>query len=172
MSVNAFLTLYMTDVLMKGTPASVADSRAAMLISIMYIPGFAGGTVLGGWIGDRIGTVKVIIATSLVSGLAIFWLKVATMGWSFYLLLFVLGVNQAMRSPVTEVFIMSQAPKKFRATVYGIYFFTMQYTGAIFAPIMGKFIVKCGYGNMFTYAAWAVTCICVVTSFFIWDAKD
>ncbi len=166
MSVNAFLALYMTDVL--GT----SDSEAAMLMSIMFVPGIIGGTVVGGWISDRIGTVRIIIATGIFSGLIIFGLKAATLGFGFYLVLFVMGLIMAVRMPVTEVFIMSQTPSKHRSTIYGVYYFTMQYTGAIFAPVMGWAIEKFTFDTMFTFSAIAVTAISVVTSFFIWDAKD
>ncbi len=166
MSVNAFLSLYMTDVL------KTSDSEAAMLMSIMYIPGVIGGTVIGGWISDRIGTVKVIIATSILSGLIIFALKAATLGFGFFVVLFVMGLIMAIRMPVTEVFIMSQTPSKHRSTIYGAYYFTMQYTGAIFAPVMGWAIEKFTFDTMFTFSAIAVTAISAVTSFFIWDARD
>ena len=166
MSVNAFLTLYMVDVL-KAT-----DEKAAMLMSIMYLPGVFGGTILGGWISDRIGTVKVIIVTSIISGLIIFGIKSATMGFGFYAILFIMGLNMAIRMPVTEVFIMGQTPAKHRSTIYGVYYFTMQYTGAIFAPIMGGLIEKYTFNTMFTFSAIAVTAISVITSFFIWDAKN
>jgi len=166
MSVNAFLSLYMVDVL-KAT-----EAQAAMLMSIMYIPGVFGGTILGGWISDRIGTVKVIIVTSILSGLIIFGVRSATMGFGFYAVLFVMGLNMAIRMPVTEVFIMGQTPAKHRATIYGIYYFTMQYTGAIFAPIMGGLIERYTFSTMFLFSAIAVTAVSVVTSFFIWDAKN
>jgi MFS family permease len=166
MSVNAFLSLYMVDIL-KAT-----DDQAAMLMSIMFLPGVFGGTILGGWISDRIGTVKVIIATSIISGLIIFGIRSATLGPGFYTVLFVMGLNMAIRMPVTEVFIMGQTPARHRATIYGIYYFTMQYTGAIFAPIMGGLIEKYTFDTMFLFSAYAVTAVSVLTSFFIWDAKD
>jgi FSR family fosmidomycin resistance protein-like MFS transporter len=166
MSVNAFLSLYMVDVL------KVTEARAAMLMSINFLPGVFGGTILGGWISDRIGTVRVIIVTSIISGLLIFGLRVATLGFGFYTLLFVMGLNMAIRMPVTEVFIMGQTPARYRATIYGVYYFTMQYTGAIFAPIMGTFIEKYTYSTMFLFSAIAVTSVSVVTSFFIADAKN
>jgi FSR family fosmidomycin resistance protein-like MFS transporter len=173
MSVNAFLTLYMSDVLMKDLPKTVSEPRAAMLMSILYIPGIAGGTILGGWISDRIGTVKVIITTSIISGLIIFGVRSATMGFGFYIILFVMGLNMAIRMPVTEVFIMGQTPARHRSTIYGVYYFTMQYTGAIFAPIMGWLLQnKYTFDQMFLFSAYAVTAISVVTSFFIWDARD
>ena len=172
MSVNAFLTLYMVDVMMKDLPTTVSEPKAAMLMSIMYIPGVFGGTILGGLISDRIGTVKVIIVTSIISGLIIFGIKSATMGFGFYVILFIMGLNMAIRMPVTEVFIMGQTPAKYRSTIYGAYYFAMQYTGAIFAPLMGGLIEKYTFNTMFTFSAYAVTAISVVTSFFIWDAKD
>jgi MFS family permease len=166
MSVNAFLSLYMVDVL------KVTEARAATLMSINFLPGVFGGTILGGWISDRIGTVRVIIVTSIISGLLIFALRVAPLGFGFYTLLFVMGLNMAIRMPVTEVFIMGQTPSRYRATIYGVYYFTMQYTGAIFAPIMGTFIEKYTYSTMFLFSAYAVTSVSVVTSFFIADAKN
>jgi hypothetical protein len=48
----------------------------------------------------------------------------------------------------------------------------MQYTGAIFAPIMGIFIDRFGYHTVFTFAAIVTTSVAVVTAAFIWDAKD
>jgi DHA1 family multidrug resistance protein-like MFS transporter len=172
MSVNSFLTLYMSDVLMKDLPRTVSEPRAAMLLSIMYLPGLIGGPVIGGWIGDRIGSVKVVIATGLFSGLILFGVRSADLGFGFYAMLFLLGLNQAIRMPVTEVFIMSQTPAKNRSTIYGVYYLTMQYTGAVFAPVMGGFIERYSFYTMFTFSASAVTVIALVTSFFIWDAKD
>ncbi|OGO32204.1 MAG: hypothetical protein A2Z29_00200 [Chloroflexi bacterium RBG_16_56_11] len=166
MSVNAFLTLYMVDVL------GASDAKAASLMSIMYLPGVFGMTIIGGWISDRIGSVKVIIVTSIISGLIIFALKSATMGFGFYFVLFIMGLNMAIRMPVTEVFIMSQTPARNRSTIYGVYYFTMQYTGAIFAPIMGNLIERYTFDTMFTFSAYAVTAVAVATSIFIWDAKD
>jgi MFS family permease len=74
--------------------------------------------------------------------------------------------------PVTEVFIMGQTPAKHRATIYGVYYFTMQYTGAIFAPIMGGLIERYTYSTMFLFSAYAVTAVSIITSLFIWDARD
>jgi MFS family permease len=166
MSVNAFLTLYMVDVL------GATNAHAAMLISIMYIPGVIGAPILGGWISDRIGSVKVVIATSIISGLVILGIKSASLGLGFYAILFIMGFNMAIRMPVTEVFIMSQTPAKNRSTIFGVYYSTMQYTGAIFAPIMGGFIQRYGFNTMYTFSAIAVTSVAVVTSLFYMDAKD
>jgi ammonia channel protein AmtB len=56
--------------------------------------------------------------------------------------------------------------------IYGVYYFTMQYTGAVFAPFMGGLIQRYSFNTMFTFSAIAVTVVSLVTSAFIWDAKD
>lgn len=166
MTVNAFLSLYMVD----GLGAS--NAKAAMLLSLLFLPGIFGAPVIGGYISDRVGSVKVVIATSLISGLVIFGVNYFRLGFGFYAMLLIMGMNMAIRMPVTEVFIMSQAPARHRSTIYGAYYFTMQYTGAIFAPVMGGLIQHYGFHTMFTFSAIAVTGISLVTSAFIWDAKD
>jgi MFS family permease len=144
---------------------------AAMALSIIFSSGLWAGP-LGGFISDRIGTTKVIIATGILSGLVIFGLKsVTTLGIPFFIFLWLMGLIQAIRFPVTEVFIMSQSTAKYRSTIYGIYYSTMQYTGAIFAPIMGSFIDRFGFAPMWNFAAYAVTGVAIITSIFIWDAK-
>jgi MFS family permease len=164
-SINSFLTLYMVNEL------GATKELAGMLLSIVFSSGLWAGPV-GGYISDRIGSVKVIIATGIISGLLIFALKSVTLGFSLYVVLWAMGFINSIRFPVTEVFIMSQTPAKRRSTIYGVYYSTMQYTGAIFAPIMGIFIDKYGFNVMLTYSAIGVTIVAIITSLFIWDAKD
>ena len=104
MTVLSFLSLYMVD----GLGAS--NAKATMLMSIQFLPAVIGATFLGGYLSDRLGSVKVIIATSLISGLVIFGIKSFPLGLGFYAMLLIMGTNMAIRMPVTEVFIMSQAP--------------------------------------------------------------
>jgi MFS family permease len=167
-SVNALLGLYMVDRL------GATDTSVTWIMSIMYIPAIFGGTIVGGWLSDRLGSVKIIVITGIIGGLLIFGIRSSTtLGLPFYALLFIMGINQAIRMPVTEVFIMGQTPSKNRATIYGIYYFTMSYTGAIFAPLYGWLVPDhYSYEQIFMFSAIVVTAISVVTSFFFWDAKD
>jgi len=164
-TVNSFLPVYIKEVL------GASNEVSAMSLSILFSSGLWAGPI-GGWISDRIGATKVVIVTGILGGLVIFALKEASLGWGLWIVLWVMGVIQAVRFPVTEVFIMSQSTAKNRSTIYGIYYSTMQYTGAIFAPVMGGLIDRFGYATMFTFAAWTVTAVAVVTALFIWDAKD
>jgi MFS transporter, FSR family, fosmidomycin resistance protein len=168
MSVQALMSLYIVDKL------GVSDAAVPWVMAISFLPAVFGGTILGGWISDRIGAVKIIIATSVISGLIIFGIVgTTTLNFWFFALLFLMGINSAIRMPVTEVFIMGQTPAKNRATIYGIYYFTMQYTGAIFAPVYGWLVPDhYSYNQVFLFSAIVVTAVSVVTSFFFWDAKD
>lgn len=164
-SVNSFLSLYMVNEL------GASKEVAAMALSIVFSSGVWAGPI-GGFISDRFGSTRVIIVTGILSGLMIFALKeVSGVGIGLWAVLWTMGFIQAIRFPVTEVFIMSQSPARHRSTVYGVYYSTMQYTGAIFAPIMGGFIDKFGFPTMFTFSAYAVTAVAIVTSLFIWDAR-
>jgi MFS family permease len=165
MSVLPFLTLYMTDVL------GASQATAAGLMSIVFSSGLWAGPV-GGFISDKIGSVKMIIITGIISGVIIYLFKWVELGFSLYLVLFLQGLIMALRMPVTEVFIMTQAPARHRSKLFGVYYSTMQYTNAIFALPGGYFIEKYGFDMMFTVAAIGVTSVAVITAFFIFDAKD
>jgi FSR family fosmidomycin resistance protein-like MFS transporter len=164
-SVHSFLSLYMVREL------GASKEVGAMALSIVYSSGLWAGPV-GGYISDRIGSTKVVIATGILSGLMIFALKEVQLGMGLWVVLWVIGVIQAVRFPVTEVFIMSQTPARHRSLIYGVYYSTMQYTGAIFAPIMGGFIDTYGFHTIYTFSACAATAVAVVMSIFIWDARD
>jgi nitrate/nitrite transporter NarK len=99
-SVNAFLPVYVKEVL------GASNKISAMSLSIIFSSGLWAGPV-GGWISDRIGSAKVIIVADILSGLMIVALKDASLGWGLWIVLWAIGLIQAMRFPVAEVFIMS-----------------------------------------------------------------
>jgi MFS family permease len=165
MSVMPFLTLYMTDEL------GASNAMAGGLMSIVFSSGLWAGPV-GGYISDKIGSIKVIIATGLVSGVLIYALKLVELGPTLYIVLFFQGLNMALRMPVTEVFIMTQAPARHRSKIFGVYYSTMQYTNAIFVLPGGYLLERYGFDTVFTWAAIGVTIVAVITAFFIYDAKD
>lgn len=165
MSIIPFLTVYMTDEL------GASNATAGGLMAIVFSSGLWAGPV-GGWISDRIGSVRMIIVTGLLSGVSLFLFRWVELGFSLYLVLFFQGLIMALRMPVTEVFIMSQAPAKHRSKIFGIYYSTMQYTGAIFAKPGGYLLDTFGFDTMFTWAAIGITITAIITAFFIYDAKD
>ena len=165
MSIIPFISVYMTDEL------GASNATAGGLMAIMFSSGLWAGPV-GGWISDKIGSVRMIVITGVISGVALILFKWVELGFTLYAVLFLQGLIMALRMPVTEVFIMSQAPAKHRSKNFGIYYSTKQYTGAIFAKPGGYLLDRFGFDTMFTIAAIGVTVTAVITAFFIWDAKD
>jgi len=165
MSILAFITLYMTDEL------GASNELAGGLLAIVFSSGLWAGP-LGGYLSDRIGSVKIVIVTGLLTGIIIYAFKFVSLGPSLYIVLFLQGLNMAVRMPVTEVFIMSQTPARHRSKIFGIYYSTMQYTGAIFTPLGGYVIERWGFDVCFTASSIVVIAVAAITSFFIWDAKS
>jgi predicted MFS family arabinose efflux permease len=160
MSITAFLTLYAVDRL------GASEEAAASLLSILYFSGLWAGP-LGGYLSDRVGRVPIIVVTALINGFLIYLIPFAGWGLGFFALLFFIGTNNALRMPVSEVFIMEQASSRHRSTLFGVYYFTMHYTGAVFAPIMGGIIDRWGFDACFTIASCAVLVVTAVCSLFM-----
>ncbi len=165
MSIIAFLTLYARDIL------GASDQTAASLLSIVFFSGLWAGPV-GGYLSDRFGSIPIIIVTSLLSGVLVYLVQFPSLGFGFYAVLFIMGVNNAFRMPVSEVFIMAQASAKHRSTIYGVYYFTMQYTGAVFAPIMGWILDNYSFQVCFNIAALTSVAVTLACIYFLRGGKQ
>jgi hypothetical protein len=62
---------------------------------------------------------------------------------------------------------MEQTSSRYRSTLFGVYYFTMHYTGAIFAPVMGGIIDRWGFNICFTISSGAVVLVTAVCSLFL-----
>jgi len=99
-------------------------------------------------------------------------LQFTTWGITFGAVLFLMGINNAFRMPASEAFIMAQAPARRRSTIYGVYYFSMQYTGAVFAPIMGYLIDEFGFISCFTIASVTTVVVTLACSVFLRGGQD
>ena len=165
MSIMPFITLYAVDCL------GATEETAASLLSIVFFSGLWAGPV-GGYLSDRIGRVPIIIVTALISGILVLIIQFAGWGLGFFSILFFMGLNGALRMPVSEAFIMGQVSSRHRSTIFGVYYFTMQYTGAVFAPILGGFIDRWGFEVCFTIAGFTVLVVTAVCSLFLRGSQD
>ena len=160
MSTMAFLPLYAVDRL--GT----TEATAASLLSIVFFSGLWAAPV-GGYISDRIGRVPIIIVGGIANGTLVYLIPFSSWGLGYFSILFFIGLFNAMRMPVSEAFIMGQVSSRRRSTIFGVYYFTMQYTGAVFAPILGVLIDRWGFDVCFTLAGTTVVFVTAVCSFFL-----
>jgi MFS family permease len=143
LSMAAFLTLYMVD------KFGATEQVAASVLSIFWSAGLWAGPV-GGYISDRIGRVPVLVATGLISGICIWLVNLAPWVLWFIVVLLFIGISNTMRMPVAEAFILDQTKARNRSTIYGVYYFVMGGSGAVFAPIIGYVIDRWDFSVCFT----------------------
>ena len=160
MSIMAFLPLYVID------RFGATEQVAASILSIIWSSGLWSGPV-GGYLSDRIGRVPVIVATGLASAVFIYMLNFAPWAIGFMVVLLFIGISNSMRMPVAEAFIIDQTTLRNRSTIYGIYYFTMGGTGAVFAPIMGSIIDHYGFSVCFTTVAVSVAVVTLICTPFL-----
>lgn len=160
MSIVAFLSLYVID------KFGASEQVAASMLSIIWSAGLWAGPV-GGYLSDRIGRVPIIVMTGLASSLFIYLLNFAPWAVWFMVLLLFIGISNSMRMPVAEAFIIDQTTMRNRSTIYGIYYFTMGGTGAVFAPIMGSIIDHRGFNTCFTIVAVSVAVVTLICAPFL-----
>lgn len=171
MSVTPLLALYAHDIM------GVSKQTASSLLTILFTSGII-ASPLGGYISDRIGRLPIIITCSLISGIIVFSVQFASWGITFGAILLFMGVNNAFRMPASEAFIMAQTSSRYRSTIYGVYYFTMQYTGAVFTPIMGYLIdhpasgFDNGYAFCFTIAGTTTVIVTLICSLFLRGSQE
>ncbi|MBU3931868.1 MAG: MFS transporter, partial [Proteobacteria bacterium] len=140
----------------------VSKKTAAALLSVIYVAVFW-ASPLGGYLSDRVGSVRVTLAVCFTAGPVIFLFTVLPYGWGIFALLILLGTVIFARMAASETFIVSKTPPHIRSTVLGIYFFTGMEGGGILTPVLGYLIDRLGFQTAFTIAggaAFAVTLIC------------
>jgi len=165
MSVIPFVPLYIVD------HFGVSEQTAASYLAIIFSAGFWAGP-LGGYLSDRLGRVSLILVACLIVGFVIYLLNLAPYGLGIGALLLILGTALYIRMPVSESYIMGQTAERHRSTIYGIYYFSMQEAGAVFAPVLGILIDNFGFHFSFTIASVAVVAVTIICSVFLWGSWD
>jgi MFS family permease len=117
---------------------------------------------IGGYLSDRLGRVPLIISSCLVSAFVVFMLNWAPYYWGVAALMLLSGIAMYTRMPVSEAYIIGQTTERNRSKVYGVYYFSMTESGAIFAPIMGYLMDIYGFSKCFTWASVAIIVVIMV----------
>jgi len=164
-SVAAFLPLYMVD------HFGASKQTAASLMAIYYSAGLW-ASPLGGHISDRLGRVPVIVVISIIAAAAIYLLNIASYGIGIFALIWIMGITTFVRLPVSESYIFSQTTERNRSTIYGIYYFSMTESGAVFLPVMGSLLDQFGFYTSFTIASVAIAVVVLACSPFLRGSRD
>jgi predicted MFS family arabinose efflux permease len=143
MGIISYIALFAVDDL------GASEETGAFLVSLFHISGLWAGPV-GGYLSDRIGTVPILLAVSLIAGPVLHFLGMTSLGWSVWAVLLILGICMYIAMPVTEAHIITHAPPHRRATVLGVYYFASRGGIGISALAVGIFADSYGFPIIFT----------------------
>jgi len=142
---------------------SVSREAAVYYLVLIYSAGLW-ISPFGGYLCDRFGSIPVLISVCLLTVPVIFLLNVLPYGPGTGLLLFLIGVIIYVRMPVSEAFIVGEAPVEKRSTMLGIYYFAGMEGGGVLTPVMGYLIDRMGFAGAFQAAAGAVLVVTLICS--------
>ncbi|RJQ48679.1 MAG: MFS transporter, partial [Desulfobacteraceae bacterium] len=161
--VVSFIPLFLIDQFALG------EKTAAAFLSIFYSAGLW-ASLTGGMISDRLGAVPVVTAVCLISGPLIYLLDLAPSALGIGFLLFVLGICNYVRTPVSESYLVSRTSARHRSTVLGLYYFFNIEGGGLLTPIMGFLIDRHGFRTGFSVAAASLVLVTLIC--FLWMRAD
>ena len=165
-STISFIPIYMVDNLF------VTERTAGAFLSFLYSAGLW-ASPLGGWLSDKLGRVKVVVATGLITGPLIFLLNIVPYGIiPFGALLLALGMMIYTRMPSAESYILKETPLHRRSTIMGAYYFASMEAGGVLTPVMGSLIDRLGFFSSFTIAGIAVVAVTLVCLAFLRGSRD
>jgi len=140
----AFLPIYLVD------KHSITPASAALLIGLLRGAGVI-GSLLGGWLSDRLGRRNAIALVLVSSGPVFYLLTQLPFNWFFILVLAVLGMVGLMRQSTVQPFLMDNTPPHLRATIFGIYFGLTMEGMSLIQPVAGHFMDVYGIVDVFHF---------------------
>jgi FSR family fosmidomycin resistance protein-like MFS transporter len=164
-SVISFIPVFAVDNLLSS------EETGALLYSIFHFAGLWAGPV-GGYLSDRLGKVPVMLTVSLIAGPALYLLSLASLGWSIWLVLLLIGACMYMAMPVTEAYIIAHAPQRRRSTILGIYYFASRGGPGLSIPLAGYLADTYGFATSFTIMGGALLAIVIVCTVFLWGSRE
>jgi MFS family permease len=164
-SIVSFIPLLMVD------HFHMSKKTAASLLSVVYFAVFW-ASPLGGYLSDRVGSVRVTLAVCFIAGPVIILLTVLPFGFGVFTLLILLGTVIFARMSASETFIVSKTPPGIRSTVLGIYFFTGMEGGGMLTPVLGYAIDRWGFQTAFTIAGGAVFAVTLICAFLLSEKSN
>jgi MFS family permease len=160
-SITGFIPLLMVD------SYRLKEQAAAGLLAITYSAGLWMAP-LAGWLSDRLGKLPLLFAGCLVAAPSIFFLPRVGHGVALYIVLLLIGSFIFVRMPVSEAFLMGEAPSRMRATLLGVYFLGSSVGGGVFTPALGHLADDYGFRRSFDLAAGSLLAVTAVCAALLW----
>ena len=141
--------------LMRGAGYPIGS---ALQFLLLLDAGALAGALLGGWLADRLGGRRVVMAMFLISAVSLACLAIPMPGLAIRLLIFTTGAVAVGNQSVLFGYMASQYPQPSRATAIGATS-GIGRLGAAAGPLLGGLMVKAGAslsGNVLVFAGVAV----------------
>jgi len=149
----------------------ISEAAAAALVAIIYSAGLWAAP-LGGYLADRIGSMRVVLAISLISGPVIYLLNLVPYGLWFFVMLLIVGVLIYFRVPASDAYVISQTSERHRSTILGLCYFGSVEGAGVLTAVIGYLIDQFGFYLSFTIISAALLMVALICSIFLWSKPD
>ena len=112
-----------------------------------------------------------MLTVSLIAGPALHFLGMASLGWTIWAVLLLLGMCMYIAMPVTESHIITHSPPHRRSTVLGFYYFASRGGIGLSTLVMGILADSYGFTTIFTAVGAIMLGIAVICAFFLWGRR-
>jgi MFS family permease len=138
-----FLLLYL-----RG-PLGIDEGSTVWLYALLLV-GAMVGPLLAGWLSDRLGRRRVLVAYYLLSAAGILaFLAAGANVWLLAPLLLPFGAAVFSESPVLQAYLADRAPGATRDAAFSLYFTLTFGVGALWALVIGSVVTTWGYPAAF-----------------------
>ena len=148
----------------------VSKEIAAASLSVPFSAVFW-ASPLGGYLADRFGNLRMILAVSFIAGPALFLLTVVPFGWALGALLLLLGAIIFTRMTASESFLIQQTPPGSRSTILGVFYFAGMEGGGVLTPVVGYMIDRFGFTTAFAAAGGLLLAATLICAFGLWEKR-
>jgi MFS family permease len=155
-----FMTLYLT------SQKNYTVAEAGQMISV-YGLGALFGALLGGWLTDKIGSMKVQLYSLILSGIGYLVLGYAEQSIQIAVLLFVIAVVSESFRPANATAIAEVTSPEIRSRAYALNRLAVN-VGVTIGPAVGGFLATVSY----MYIFWIDGFTCLAASLFLWFLLD
>ncbi|MFC1937981.1 MFS transporter, partial [Chloroflexota bacterium] len=156
-SLVPFIPLFLVD------HFGISKGTAAASIALIFSGGFWVAP-LSGYLSDRWGRLPLLVAACFFSGPVIYLFTLAPYGLGIGAVLVAVGIILYVIAPVSQAYIVDEAPENRRSLIMGIYFFGAAESSGILAPVLGYLIDHVGFHSTFTITSIALVVVTLLCS--------
>ena len=162
----SFSTLFLVD------RFAVSKQLAVTMYILVTAGGLLGGLV-GGYLSDRLGSLKIVLFLSLLAIPVIYLFTIVPFSFlTVGLLLALIGVCQWGRMPVSEAYIINETSEQGRSTILGVYYAGGRALPGLITPVVGIITDRWGLDTSYTTIAIAIAILTAVCfPFILWKKK-